>query len=1053
MPRTRYSEYSATPGDNTDIDGINIGEGMAPSDVNNSLRAFLSQTRDFIDGSSGDTLTSSNIVVTTATILSGVNVTGTATFNSAVILSSSVTGSALSLSGALTVGGATILSSSLGVTGTASMGVIDATTLEVTNLKAKDSTASATIADATGVMTVASAVLTTADINGGTLDNTVIGGATPAAGTFTTGSATTFTATTVDSTNLEVTNLKAKDGTSAGSIADSTGVVTLASAVLTTAEINGGTADNVVIGGVTAAAGTFTTATATTGNITNVNATTVDSTNLAVTNIKAKDGTAAATIADSTGVVTIPSAVLTTADINGGTVDNAAVGAGTPSTGAFTTLSSNSTTILNGTTIPASKTLLVSTDIGVTVQGYDADTAKYDDVTANFSGTLQNGGSNVLVDTDIGVNVQAYDAQLADVAGLTPADGSFIVGNGTNFITEDGATARTSLGLGSISTQAADNVDIDGGAVDGVTLGTNAAVTEAQIDNVNINGNAIVSSDTDGDLSLTPNGTGDLILDGLKWPQADGTADYVLKTDGSGQLAWTAQSGGGGSGTVTSVDVSGGTTGLTTSGGPVTTSGTITLAGTLAAANGGTGQTTFTDGEILIGKTDGSLAKATLTAGSNITITNGDGAITIASSAAAQEVVTPTNVSPADLATDIGETPTLTGSTYYSLYGKTQKSSQWQVSTDNTFATTDYDSGEVLGVGVTHAVPASNLSVSTTYYWRVRYRDSDDTYSEYSTPTEFETAASFNNFIATPTATPAIGGALEGGFHTGLIWNQVTQSATSTTIGTGSKTFTVTDSAPLFYSGQAVEVRSRANPATARMIGTVTGSSGTTLTVNVTSVDGSGTLTDWSIMAKFRVIVAPKSSGENSAKAYKNSNDGTIAAAGTLTEGLKATLAMVADGNSTVYPAAHYCNDLSIGGYSDWYLPARDELELIWRNLKTSTDTNASTSARVNSPTPNYTNLGSIGTGGTDHGLNYNSDPQGVGYTSGSPAQTSVVAFQSGGAEALVSNGNFYRSSTEYSTVYAWSQRYNSVNAGMQDAVVFGKAVEGYVRAVRRSII
>jgi hypothetical protein len=45
-------------------------------------------------------------------------------------------------------------------------------------------------------------------------------------------------------------------------------------------------------------------------------------------------------------------------------------------------------------------------------------------------------------------------------------------------------------------------------------------------------------------------------------------------------------------GTVTSVDVSGGTTGLTTSGGPVTTSGTITLAGTLAVANGGTNATT-----------------------------------------------------------------------------------------------------------------------------------------------------------------------------------------------------------------------------------------------------------------------------------------------------------------------------------------------------------------------------------------------------------------------------------------------------------------------------
>lgn len=48
----------------------------------------------------------------------------------------------------------------------------------------------------------------------------------------------------------------------------------------------------------------------------------------------------------------------------------------------------------------------------------------------------------------------------------------------------------------------------------------------------------------------------------------------------------------GGSGTVTSVAVSGGTTGLTTSGGPITTAGTITLAGTLAVANGGTGATT-----------------------------------------------------------------------------------------------------------------------------------------------------------------------------------------------------------------------------------------------------------------------------------------------------------------------------------------------------------------------------------------------------------------------------------------------------------------------------
>ena len=49
---------------------------------------------------------------------------------------------------------------------------------------------------------------------------------------------------------------------------------------------------------------------------------------------------------------------------------------------------------------------------------------------------------------------------------------------------------------------------------------------------------------------------------------------------------------GAGSGTVTSVGVSGGVTGLTTSGGPITTSGTMTMAGTLVIANGGTGTTT-----------------------------------------------------------------------------------------------------------------------------------------------------------------------------------------------------------------------------------------------------------------------------------------------------------------------------------------------------------------------------------------------------------------------------------------------------------------------------
>jgi hypothetical protein len=101
-----------------------------------------------------------------------------------------------------------------------------------------------------------------------------------------------------------------------------------------------------------------------------------------------------------------------------------------------------------------------------------------------------------------------------------------------------------------------------------------------------------------------------------------------LQWNGSA-FAWALSS----PGSVTSVDVSGGTTGLTTSGGPVTTAGTITLAGTLAVANGGTGQVSYTNGQLLIGNTTGNtLTKTTLTAGSGITITNGTGSITIAAS-------------------------------------------------------------------------------------------------------------------------------------------------------------------------------------------------------------------------------------------------------------------------------------------------------------------------------------------------------------------------------------------------------------------------------------
>ena len=164
--------------------------------------------------------------------------------------------------------------------------------------------------------------------------------------------------------------------------------------------------------------------------------------------------------------------------------------------------------------------------IGTDVQAYDADLT-----------TLGAGGPSArsFLGLAIGTDVQAYDAQLADIAGLTPTDNNFIVGNGTNFVGESGATARTSLGLGSIATQDASNVTITGGSISGIT-----------------------------DLAIADGGTGastaNTALNNLLPTQTANSGKY-LKTDGTNS-SWDA------------IEIN-----------------TADITGTLPVANGGTGAT------------------------------------------------------------------------------------------------------------------------------------------------------------------------------------------------------------------------------------------------------------------------------------------------------------------------------------------------------------------------------------------------------------------------------------------------------------------------------
>jgi len=95
-----------------------------------------------------------------------------------------------------------------------------------------------------------------------------------------------------------------------------------------------------------------------------------------------------------------------------------------------------------------------------------------------------------------------------------------------------------------------------------------------------------------------------------------GTLGQVLTSSGAGAPTWAAAG-------VTSVAASGGTTGMTFSGSPITTSGTLTLAGTLVVANGGTGATTFTANNVLLGNGTSALQVVAPGTSGNVLTSNG----------------------------------------------------------------------------------------------------------------------------------------------------------------------------------------------------------------------------------------------------------------------------------------------------------------------------------------------------------------------------------------------------------------------------------------------
>ncbi len=139
------------------------------------------------------------------------------------------------------------------------------------------------------------------------------------------------------------------------------------------------------------------------------------------------------------------------------------------------------------------------------------------------------------------------------------------------------------------------------------------------------------------------------------------------------QLSQNLGPSGAGSGTVTSVDVSGGTTGLTTAGGPVSSSGTITLGGTLGVANGGTGRATGGTAYALIAAgTTATGVQQSLAVGATTDILVGGGAAALPAWTTASGSGAPVRATSPTLVT-----PTLGVATATSVNGNTLTTGTW----------------------------------------------------------------------------------------------------------------------------------------------------------------------------------------------------------------------------------------------------------------------------------------------------------------------------------------------------------------------------------------
>lgn len=192
--------------------------------------------------------------------------------------------------------------------------------------------------------------------------------------------------------------------------------------------------------------------------------------------------------------------------------------------------------------------------------------------------------------------------------------------------------------------------------------------------------------------------------------------------------------------------------------------------------------------------------------------------------------------------------------------------------------------------------------------------------------------------------------------------------------------------------------------------------------VGYISTSGNGVATHY-------LVAAPRSSGQSDNLAIKSVNSAT-SGTGSFYDGASNTSAIVSAGSS---PAGTFVSGLSIGGFTDWYIPSLYELTIFYYSLKPTTGAND-----------------------TFSGANpYAVPARGSNYTSGDPTRTSNTDYQSngsgtGGTEAMQTQSNFnawFWVSTEYASN---TNRNYRVWPGGGDEDVTDKTTQQVIRAFRK---